>query len=95
MHATCESKASLVRTLMGPEHGAYSTRTRINAGERTKADKLYYGKCLAAQKVSRLPDHCNSDAFTKRAIAFVLFIMPNLTQKYTQSPGTQPTTSRR
>ena len=69
--------------------------SRINAGERTKADKLYYGKCLAAQKASRLPDNCISDAFTKRAIAFVLFIMPNLAQKYTQSPGTQPTTSWR
>ena len=58
--------------------------SRISAGERTKADKLYYDKCLAAQKASRLPDHCNADAFTKRAIAFVLFIMPNLAQKYTQ-----------
>ena len=40
--------------------------------------------CLAAQKASRLPDFCNADAFTKRSIAFVLFIMPNLAQKYTQ-----------
>ena len=52
--------------------------SRINANERTKADKLYYDKCLAAQKASKLPDSCNADAFTKRAIAFVLFIMPNL-----------------
>ena len=49
--------------------------------ERTKADKLYYDKCLAAQKASRLPDHCNADAFTKRAMAFVLSIMPNLAQR--------------
>ena len=40
---------------------------QINAGERTKADKLYYDKCIGAQKASRLHDNCNSDVYAKRA----------------------------
>ena len=62
---------------------------RINAGERTKADKLYYDKCLSAQKASRLHDNCNSDVYAKRAIAFVLNIMPNLAQKFTQEDAAE------
>ena len=58
--------------------------SRINATERTKVDKLYYDKCLAVQKANRLSDGCPSDAFSKRAVAFVLHLMPNLAQKYTQ-----------
>ena len=58
--------------------------SRINATERTKADKLYYDSCLGIQKANRLSDGCAADAFSKRAIAFVLHLMPNLAQKYTQ-----------
>ena len=58
--------------------------SRINATERTKADKLYYDSCLGVQKANRLPDGCPSDAFSRRAVASVLHLMPNLAQKCTQ-----------
>ena len=57
--------------LMVHSHAGRILLSRINATERTKADKLYHDKCLAVQKAYRLSDGCASDAFSKRAVALV------------------------
>ena len=111
LHACTKRTAPLLHTMMwescnlrplgvagGHLDGPLAWRillSRINADERTKADKLYYDTRLAAQKLHRLPDSCAADAYSKRAIAFVLHRMPNLAQKYTQEDAGQPTTSWR
>ena len=82
LQPTCHGGAR--RALGWPTCMAHILLSRINATERTRADKLYYDKCLAVQKGHRLPDDCPSDAFSKRAVAFVLHLMPNLAQTYTQ-----------
>ena len=100
LHASTKRLAPLLHTMMwescnlramgvvgGHFDGPLAWRillSRINATERTKADKLYYDSCLGIQKANRLSDGCTADAFSKRAIAFVLHLMPNLAQKYTQ-----------
>ena len=66
---------------MAHSHGAYYSLASTPP-KRTKADTLYCDKCLAVQKGHRLPDGCPSDAVSKRAIAFVLLLMPNFAQKY-------------
>jgi hypothetical protein len=99
LHASTKRLAPLLHTMMwescnlramevlgGHFDGPLAWRillSRINATERTKVDKLYYDSCLGIQKSNRLSDGCAADAFSKRAIAFVLHLMPNLAQKYT------------
>ena len=60
-------------------------KARISSADdtRSKHDKNYYRACLNAQLANRLPGGAPAAEFTRRAMAYVLYIMPNLAQKYT------------
>lgn len=59
------------------------SRITLAGDERSKHDKNYYRAFLNAQLANRLSGGAPAAEFTKRAMAYVLYIMPNLAQKYT------------
>mmetsp|Transcript_10856 Transcript_10856/g.24987 ORF Transcript_10856/g.24987 Transcript_10856/m.24987 type:complete len:375 (-) Transcript_10856:417-1541(-) len=57
---------------------------RVDGGavERQESDKAFYSTAPELQKSNPLPDGCTSTDYTKKAFAYVQYIMPNLAQKY-------------
>ena len=58
-------------------------RHRLAGGSlRTEADKDFYRNCEYTQRANRLPDGCLATEYSRKALAFLAHIKPNLPQQY-------------
>ena len=58
------------------------TRHHLQGRTRTEADKDYYRTAERLQRSSVLPDGCTAAEFSRKALAFLIHIRPNLPQAY-------------
>ena len=54
----------------------------LTKAERTKADKEYYETAERLQSKNALPNGCSGDDYSRRAMAWIYFILPNLPRQY-------------
>ena len=57
--------------------------------KRSEADKDFYRQAERLQRASTLPDGCQAAEYSKRALAFLIHIKPNLAQSYDDDDTTQ------
>ena len=55
---------------------------KLRGAKRTEVDKDFYRTAERLQRQSHLADGCSANDYTKKAYAFLVHILPNLTNTY-------------
>ena len=62
---------------------------RIKGGQRTEEDKDFYRTAERLQRANHLADGCLASDYSKKALAFLMRIKPNLAQSYDKDDTSQ------